>query len=157
MHLAKSIALYRDVHFPLAEPVGASDAEVAALEARLGCQLPVAYREYLLWMGNDRSGVLAGTECFLADVDDNELGLSELLAENALPPWPHRAVVFFMHQGYIACWFRWGDASDDPQVYSFNEALRAEGVRSLGRFSDWLYKELDWLIAHLRKIRTSRA
>ena len=88
MHLAKSIALYRDVRFPLAEPVGASNAEVDALEARLGCQLPAAYREYLLWMGNDRSGVMAGTECFLADVDDNELGLSELLAENALPLGP---------------------------------------------------------------------
>lgn len=38
-------------------PVGCTEAEEAALCARIGWPLPLAYRQYLRWMGADYSGV----------------------------------------------------------------------------------------------------
>jgi hypothetical protein len=125
MLIARSVTLDRAA-------VGASELEVAALEARLGCKFPQAYREYLLWMGADDGGLLRGTDCFIGDVEANEQGLGRLLAENGLPPLPYRPVVFFLHQGYIACWFRMAGTAEDPEVLSFNEAEAGTGIRSLG-------------------------
>jgi len=147
MLIAEAIELHRKSAEPLrGSPVGASERDVASLEGRLGCRLPLAYREFLLWMGEDRKGLLQGSECFLGNVESNEHGLVRLLSENSLPSLAYRPVVFFLHQGYIACWFRMSDIAEDPEVFSFNEAVSEAGIRSLGSFSQWLYVELAELL-----------
>jgi hypothetical protein len=143
MLINKSVELHRVAVEPLlGAAVGAPPGEVAALEQRLGCQLPLAYREFLLWMGADRDGLLRGTECFIDSVEQNQQSLVELLEENGQPALGYKPVVFFMHQGYIACWFPMGGRDDDPLVYSFNEGDSHRGIKELGRFSDWLLTEL---------------
>ena len=143
MHIARPIALHSSKIEPkVGRPVGAFKTDVVALEARLDIQLPEAYREYLLWMGADFRGVLQGSDCFINQVEANAEGLADLLEENELPKLPYKPIVFFLHQGYIACWFKASDQSADPEVFSFNESDKASGIRSLGPFSEWLYNEL---------------
>jgi hypothetical protein len=146
MHIAQSVAVHRSLVEPaLGPPVGASELDVAAVEGRLGGEFPSAYREYLLWMGSDRDGLLRGTDCFLGNVESNEQGFADLLQENEFPPLQYRPVVFFLHQGYIACWFRMGDTEEDPMVFSFSEGEREAGIRMLGSFSKWLLAEISAL------------
>jgi hypothetical protein len=143
MHIARSIALHKSTIEPkLGRPIGAFTTDVVALEARLDVQLPEAYREYLLWMGADFHGLLQGSDCFINQVEANAEGLADLLEENGLPKLHYKPIAFFLHQGYIACWFNASDQSADPNVFSFNESDNASGIRSLGTFSEWLYNEL---------------
>lgn len=143
MLIARSIALHSSKVEPkLGRPVGAFKTDVIALEARLGIQLPEAYREYLLWMGADFHGLLRGSDCFINHIEANTEGLADLLEENGLPKLPYKPIIFFMHQGYIACWFNASDQSHDPAVFSFNESESVSGIRTLGTFSEWLYNEL---------------
>lgn len=149
MLIAEAVEFYRKAVQPSRGPaVGASEGDVVSLEERLGSRFPLAYREFLLWMGEDRKGLLQGTECFLGNIESNEQGLIDLLSENGLSAPVYHPVVFFLHQGYIACWFRLGDTAEDPEVFSFNESMAEAGVRSLGNFSRWLYLELSGLAGH---------
>lgn len=76
MQIAEAIAFHRRAVEPRLRPaIGAAEGDVAALEERLGCTLPRAYREFLLWMREDRKGVLQGADCFLRDVESNVIGL----------------------------------------------------------------------------------
>jgi hypothetical protein len=143
MLINESVELHRLAVEPsLGAAVGATPGEVAALEQRLGCQLPLAYREFLLWMGADRDGLFRGTECFIDSVEQNQQSFMELLEENEQTALGYKPVVFFMHHGYIACWFSMGGQNDDPLVYSFNEGDSHRGIKELGRFSEWLLAEL---------------
>ena len=146
MLIAEAIEFHRRVVKPsLGPPVGAPERDISALEVRLGCKLPLAYREFLLWMGGDLNGLLRGTDCFIGNIETNEQSLRDLLSENDLAPLSYRPVVFFLHQGYIAYWFSMNGARVDPEVFSFNEGLREVGIRSVGDFSLWLSAELSAL------------
>ena len=88
------------------EPCGCRDAEIDALEKRLGFMLPSAYVEFLLWMGNDTDGMFRGNDCFLDDLDRNTQELPSLLKENGVQfQLPARFLAFFSHQGYYMAWF----------------------------------------------------
>lgn len=143
MHIERAIELHRTKIEPiLGRPRGAPEAEILALEHRLGVRFPAAYREYLRWMGNDREGALQGSDCFIRNVETNANGLCELLRENGVAPPSCRPIVFFLHQGYIACWFDAGDQSDDPDVSCFHENGESRVILPAGTFSDWLFEEL---------------
>ena len=143
MIIDRSVELHKlKIEPVLGRPVGAFQSDLIALEARLRIRLPAAYREYLLWMGADFNGVLRGSDCFISQVEENCDGLSLLIEENGLSPLPYSPIVFFMHQGYIACWFDSSDQSDDPAVFGFSEAASVPGIQTYGSFSDWLYSEL---------------
>ena len=146
MRISEAIAFHRsEIEPTLGAPVGATELEISACEARLGCRFPESYREYLLWIGKDWTGVFKGTDCFINNVEQNEQGLLDLLGENEVSPPGYRPIVHFLHQGYIACWFRMGDQSEDPEVFTFSETDRATGIRPLGPFSHWLAVELSSL------------
>lgn len=143
MIIDRSVELHRLRIEPLlGRPVGAFQSDLIALEARIRIRLPVAYREYLLWMGADFNGVLRGSDCFISHVETNCDGLNLLFEENGLSPLPYSPIVFFMHQGYIACWFDSSDQSDDPAIFGFSEAAGESGIQTYGTFSNWLYSEL---------------
>ncbi len=127
----------------LGEPRGASVSEVEALELALGFAIPVAYREYLLWMGHDVDGVFRGTECFIEHVLTNTAALPELLRENGVAVLETgRLVCWFMHQGYIASWFVAHPGVQDPPVLWFSEVERERGVQRGELFSQTLEREL---------------
>jgi hypothetical protein len=143
MIIDRSIDLHHSKFEPVfGRPIGAFKSDVVALEARIHTNLPAAYREYLLWMGADFNGVFRGSDCFVNHVEENHKGLVVLFKENDLVTLSYCPIVFFMHQGYIACWFDASDQSDDPAVFCFSEATSASGIQAVGTFSDWLCSEL---------------
>lgn len=143
MFIDRSIELHQlKIEPVLGRPIGAFKSDIIALEARIQAHFPEAYREYLLWIGADFNGALRGSDCFISHVEENYEGLKVLFKENDLIDLLYCPVVFFMHQGYIACWFDASDQSDDPVVFSFSEADSASGIQSVGTFSDWLYSEM---------------
>ena len=127
----------------LGEPRGCSERDVEALEQDLERRLPGAYREYLLWMGNDKDGRLKGSDWFLTDVRDNTAALHELLAENGMS-FGHLddPFCFFMHQGYMAAWFDLSQNADDPECFFFSEANGKREIEGPLVFSEMLKKEL---------------
>ncbi len=81
-YLSEARRLYEEAMEPYkGSTVGATEAEIATLEQEIGFALPDAYRQYLLWMGQDCHGIFAGSEWFLQDgYHDNEL-LRRLVTE----------------------------------------------------------------------------
>lgn len=123
-------------------PRGATEEEINALEQRLGMSLPAAYREFLLWMGDDLDGIFRGSDCFAHSVLGNTKALKdELLPENGIDLGSENPVVFFMHQGYIAAWFDRTASEPDPVISFFSEG-NDKGIQTAGCFTDWLMAEL---------------
>ena len=141
----------RKLRVKFGEPVGLTEAALLVLEERLEVSFPAAYRQYLLWMGMDKNGVLRGSEWFADDLSDNQDFLTELLAENEVTgASTGKKVCFFSHQGYMAAWFL-ADASElDPFCEFYSEADAHPSVKKVGRFSDFLLKELSGIVENIR-------
>ena len=126
----------------LRSPRGASERQCRALERAIGHPLPAAYRQYLLWIGRDRNGILRGSDCFIEHVQENHEALPELLAENQVDfELPSEFLVFLLHQGYVAAWFELPATDPDPVVWVFGEGQH-DHPESPGRFSEWLERAL---------------
>jgi hypothetical protein len=124
-------------------PKGNSLKEISELQTALGCELPEAYKEYLLLMGKDYEGVMVGTNCFLTDVKSNNEYLPELLEENNLSEFtlPEKYVAFFCHQGYMMAWFSIPSNETDPIcTYYFEGTI--ERPKEYGTFSEFMKKDL---------------
>ena len=114
----------------------ATTEQIDGLEARLGHQLPAAYRAYLRVCGTHPPRALVGSDCVLGDVLDNNEAAIELLAENGIDRPEEPFVVFLMHQGYHLDYFLI-DGSDDPPVYSYTEGDE-DVTLSDPKFSYWV-------------------
>ena len=105
------LAEVKEFHRQFAEPYkgkpkGCWDFEIRALEKSFGFELPLAYKQYLAWMGKDYNGVFVGCDWFISNVEDNTALVPELLTENNISfVLPENYLCFFSHQGYIAAWF----------------------------------------------------
>lgn len=130
-------------------PVGCTEAQINELERSLAGPLPLAYREYLKWMGADHQGPFRGSDWFARNVLENTAYVPELLRENGVS-WELPAVFlsFFCHQGYMCAWFDLLDAEDDPMCWMFREVDMPQ-PKLVGVFSAFLLRELE-LIAHVR-------
>jgi len=100
---------------------GCDAIQIAEIETDCGCELPVAYREFLARMGRRAGDFYVGTDMFYPVL----LGLTkeahDLVAEdNSDISLPQDAIVFSMHQGYQFLFFRAQDG-DDPPVYYYME------------------------------------
>ncbi len=85
------------LHSKFDPPVGATEAEISVLQAKLDADLPIAYRQFLLWMGKDKHGALKGSEWFIDEVCENGDFLDEFLVENEVKrPEPNSTVCFFV-------------------------------------------------------------
>ena len=70
------LAEIREFHRQFVEPYkgkpkGCSFYEIRTLEESLGFELPLAYKQYLAWMGKDYQGVFVGCDWFITNVEDN--------------------------------------------------------------------------------------
>jgi len=144
-HLFRARQLYGASLRPrFGEPAGCTEYELTALERAVGHALPAAYREYLLWMGNDVDGVFRGSEWFAADVMENTAYVGELLREHGMEEHLREPVLaFFCHQGYMVAWFELPAEVDDPPCYFFSEGHDMTAPVRYERFSDFLYAELQ--------------
>lgn len=133
----------------LGEPVGATAAEVAALENSIGFPLPNAYREYLLWMGKDFNGIFRGSNWFISDLESNKEVLKDLLEEvdskyKVIPSH----FVFFTHQGYMAAWFDASMSEANPKCWFINDGMQEP--KDSGSFTEVLIADLRGLSSCLR-------
>lgn len=131
-------------------PFGASETAVSKLQHELGFTLPESYRQFLLWMGNDKQGALKGTEWFVDQVLSNGEFLDEFLPDNGIAETTSESrVCFFVHQGYMAAWFV--DVEDvDPRCRFFSEANSEPVVADAGVFTSFLLKELQGVAGALK-------
>ena len=124
--------------------ISCSPQEITALEKRLGCALPAAYREFLEWMGQSAGGFLKGSFCFYKDLFTLKNDADRLLKDNRI--WaklPKDAIVFWMHQGYQFLFFC-ASEGEDPPVHYYNEAEHKNGWVK-GRypnFSEFMIREV---------------
>ena len=130
--------------YAFGEPNGSPSIEIEKLEKELERPFPEAYRQFLLWMGDDVFGPLRGSEWFLKDLRDNNEYLPDLLEDNAISfDSSKKYLCFFSHQGYMAGWFHLDNPSPDPDCLFFSEGNAGNTVANAGRFTDFLYKELE--------------
>lgn len=146
-YLSEAKQLHKDAIEPYkGPPVGAPEAEIAALEHEIGFALPEAYRQYLLWMGEDYKGCFVGSEWFLqngyndgklpTDIDDlYGLDFSRFVL-------PEQFFTFFSHQGYMAAWFLLPKEAEDPPVYYFGEGQGMTVPVLHGTFTQFLLMEM---------------
>lgn len=116
--------------------VGCSEVEIASIEQHFGCEVPLAYREFLTIAGRSAGKIFCGVDIFYprllslkfeADELLDELGLSDLL--------PTDAKVFCMHQGYEINYFL--PVPDDPPVFQFFEG-QSSITKTWDSFSSFL-------------------
>jgi hypothetical protein len=125
------------------KPKGCQNFEIRALEKSFGFELPLAYKQYMAWMGKDKNGIFVGSDCFIWNVEDNTAWLPELLAENQISfNLPENYLCFFSHQGYIVSWFELPKRGDDPLTWFYQEGTMSEPV-----LED---KFTDFLLAHMK-------
>ncbi|HAT84857.1 SMI1/KNR4 family protein [Cohaesibacter gelatinilyticus] len=125
-------------------PVGAAEVEITELQAKLDKNLPIAYRQFLLWMGKDKYGALKGSEWFIDEVYENGEFLEEFLAENEVKGMASNPIVcFFSHQAYMAAWFSLDNPQPDPLCEFYSEVSSNSVPVNVGPFSSFLLKELQ--------------
>ncbi len=126
-------------------------SEIDKLEGWIHGLLPMAYKEFLLWMGHNDGGFLQGSERLYYDLTTIQEGAVDLLEENGFPePFPPDAFVFFMHQGYQFAYFRLSEGDDPPVYYYLEGQPTIERVKE--HYSGWL---LEWAEV-LEKLRNCR-
>lgn len=124
------------------KPKGCQDAEIRSLEKSFDFELPIAYKQYLAWMGKDYRGIFVGCDWFISDVNRNTVLVPELLKENEISfILPENYLCFFSHQGYIAAWFELPKSEDNPLCWFYEEGLNLNPVVE-GRFTDVLLKDM---------------
>ena len=128
----------------LGDAVGTSLEEIAQLERRLGVMLPAAYREYLLWMGQDFNGIFRGSNWFASDLEANREVLKGLLEElGSRYEVISSHVVFFTHQRYMAAWFDAAENESDPKCLFINDGMQEPELS--GTFTEVLLADLKGL------------
>jgi hypothetical protein len=96
-------------------------AEIEALEQKLGCPLPAAVREFLLWCGHQLADVWRGARCLGYDELLAQFGRDQArdtLAEEGLDPSliDERTLIFQFDECDQFSYLRL-DEGDDPPVY----------------------------------------
>lgn len=134
--------------------------EVEDLEQRLGFHLPLAYQEFLLWMGKGARDFLSGSDCWYDNLPFLRGWAIELLAENKFEQAiPDDALIFFMHGGYQFN-FLLPQEGEDPPVHFYGEWTHQSSFTiAYPHYSDFLAVELEdhaKLIASINALRSER-
>ncbi|MEK7723943.1 MAG: SMI1/KNR4 family protein [Acidobacteriota bacterium] len=131
------------------KPIGCSNSEINYLENYFGFQFPLAYKEYLKFMGKDNC-IFIGSECFFGNVIENTKYLPELLSENNIDfVLPDKYLVFFVHQGYMAAWFELPKKSENPEVWFFTESSNNEMPKIIGTFTETILSDMKGMAKYL--------
>lgn len=135
--------------------VPCTEDEVHQLEQTLGLRLPLAYREFLLWMGHYAGGYLAGYDWRFEALFHLKEWALELLEENqSTEILPEDAIVFFMNQGYRFMFFRVSEG-ENPPVYEYSEIIKPRRFRLVfQQFSEFVSYHLEEARQHIEKVKS---
>lgn len=129
------------------EPKGVTSEQIIDFELRFQVKLPEAYKQFLLWMGDDRKGVFKGSNWFFEDILENEFILREILEDNNLNYIDDKRVIcFFSHQGYMASWFYIPCESENPECYFIKEEAVGVSYEAVESFVAFLCKDLKTFV-----------
>jgi len=121
--------------------VGCSEVDIASVEQHFGCEIPLAYRDFLTIAGRSAGKIFSGVDIFYPRLLDLEFEAEELLDELNLSGFlPADAKVFCMHQGYEINYFL--PVSDDPPVFQFFEG-ESSSIKAWNGFSDFLMASME--------------
>jgi hypothetical protein len=151
-HLVQIRAFHREMVDPWTGPaVGCTETDILALEGRLGWRLPLAYKQYLAFMGADRKGVFTGSDWFLESARVNQIDFELAGMEVAFTP-PGDTLIFMSHQGYMFGWMDLPVVSEDPPVYFYSESAKDNRIEHHTRFTGLLLAELEYMSYYTRKL-----
>lgn len=152
MALEQTKTLFTNLKFTH-QPEACTEDQIQALEKQLGFKVPGVYREFLLWMGKNRSGILLGTDWLIEDVPGLKVKLVKLIATNKSPAkLPDDAFVFWGTQGYQFNFLRLSEG-DTSKVYRYHGTLdmTAPEFPVINQtFGDWLSEHIQ---AHVTKLK----
>lgn len=126
---------------------GCTIEQLHQVEQDIGFPLPQAYREFLLWVGEDAGDLFGDLEDYAYHMVPAFQGLARMLVQRSeFPvPLPEDAIVFFV---YDSCQFEYIRAyeGDDPMVYFFAflpdplglKLERPKDYIAERKFSEWL-------------------
>lgn len=133
------------------KPKGCRDAEIRELEKHFGFELPLAYKQYLKFMGRDYYGVFMGSNWFVGNAIDNTAWLPRFLAENKIEfELPENYLVFFSHDENTAGWFNLPKEADDPPIWLITESNKTP--RSGQTFTEFLFGDMKATAKMLKSI-----
>ncbi len=120
-------------------PLGCSSKEIQDIEIQNNFVLPLAYKQFLSWMGRDKAGVFVGSNIFFDDIVSNTKYLEETLKECQID-FQHkgRPLCFYSHQGYIYAWFYIPYEAEDPTCFLLVDEGLGSKVEKLESFSEFI-------------------
>ncbi len=134
-------------------PKGSSNRQISELEQHFGFEFPLAYKQYLAFMGSDYNGVFVGCDWFTNNVVENTGIVPEVLAENNISfKLPENYLCFFSHQGYMMAWFELPKLNDNPSVWFYTEATKMKEPTIEGTFTEVLFNDMCILASVLPKL-----
>src|SRR5262249_38088739 len=151
MSLANVKSLFDSLKFTN-KPEPCTEDQIKALEKQLALAFPPDYREFLLWMGQNRCGVQLGAQWMTDDLPDLKTQAVKLLADNKYPQkLPDDAFVFWFSQDYIFTFTRLSQGDASP-VYRYHETLDPTDFSVINKnFGDWLSEQIQ---LHVNKMRS---
>src|SRR3954467_8686392 len=115
-------ALFDGLKF-MNQPEPCTPDQVQALEKQLGVTFSKSYKDFLLWMGQSRCGILIADSWLTDDLPDLKQKAIKMLETNNFPKkLPPDAFVFWMSQGYIFA-FTLLSAGDNSPVFRYHSTL----------------------------------
>lgn len=131
-------------------PVPCTLDEVETLEQQISLELPVAYKEFLAWLGHSAGSFLHYLDCFYPSLVSLQQAVRAMLASDACSSTlADDAFVFMLISGEGFAFIRTSEG-DDPPVYAHRRVWRNAPFRIIyHRFSDLMTVQLG-LYAELR-------
>lgn len=134
------------------KPKGCSPDEIRALEQSFKFELPLAYKQFLEWMGKDYNGIFVGCDWFMGDVASNTEIVPDLLEANGISfELPENYLCFFSHQGYMVAWFELPKLNDNPPVWFYGEGQDLTAPTVPGTFTSFLLQDMRGMAECLKR------
>lgn len=136
--------------------IGCSEEEIQEIEQGVTLTLPPSYKEFLRFAGKGLGMFGAGSDIFYDEVDLIELqqDARDILVENRFPQTlPDDAFVFWMHGGYMFCFFRTSEGGNPP-VHFYRESFKENFAWNYHpSFTDFLILRMKADAGHLENAR----
>jgi hypothetical protein len=145
-------ALFDGLNFTV-RPESLSEPQVQALEKQLNLTFPASYRDFLLWMGQSRAGMLLGSDWLPDDLPGLKAKATKLLAGNNFPEkLPDDAFVFWMSQGYVFTFIRLSQGDNSP-VYRYHGTLDTQTFTQINQnFGEWLTTQIQDHVQRMKSL-----
>jgi hypothetical protein len=122
---------------------GCSSLAINRIETFFGVNLPLAYKEFLHFMGKDGGAFMKGTSAFYDEIFSLREGLIDLLEDSDdSKKLPDNTFVFWSHQGYQYAFFYLNEGDNPPVYFYYENDGRKEFEKKESSFTNFLEKQL---------------